>query len=52
MATVLTVQYIGAHIDILWRSTFGNRTFQVGSCTGMTAVMAILFRIPFAYLLS
>ena len=30
MAMVLIAQYIGAHIDISWRSTFGNRTFQVG----------------------
>ena len=31
MATVLAAKYIGVNIVISWRSTFGNKAFQVGS---------------------
>ena len=31
MTTVLAAKYIGVYIVISWRSTFGNKAFQVGS---------------------
>ena len=31
MTTVLAAKYIEARIVISWRSTFGNKAFQVGS---------------------